>query len=1060
MANQDGFIDYLSENALKDLREGNTLILQSIENVKKLNALKSTTPSGSNDLSAQLAQQVRDQAAAIAELQRKLTDLAATKRSVNTQTTQEIVNNGILNRTARQAAVVNSTLAGAYQKLSAEQAKSATNVQNIVARGIKATQTKKQYNAELSKAQKEFDNLNRRVLLADRAVGRFNRNVGNYPQIAKGFTELLGAFGVIGGVAAIAAVSKSIFNTTRELQSMDLALRQVLGSSEEAAKAQEFLMRVSDAYGISIQTLTKSYIGFFASAKNAMDSGAISADEIRQIFESVSKAAGAMGLSIEQQDGAFLALSQMISKGNIQAEELRGQLSERLPGAFGILAKSMGVTEIELNKLLKDGKVLAAEVLPAFARELEKAYGVENLGRVESLNASTTRLSNAWTDFIRALNEGDGIFSKTLTTLVESLANIVKGFEFLAKSASQVGADRNKKARTDAYNEYLAYYKSLEKLDVEQIERTRKYNLEKASLLQEEIEQLAKNGKEIEKNFVSNAIPGAAILNAATAYAIGGNNDEIRRKQRLINRLYGEIEAGTEVQKKENKEVKKNTELNKAQLDALKKLAEERAKNSAAREISDLERQKKLLEDRFEEENQYAEDRVKLSQAIADKEYSIEARRFIENIRLHKNSLDLMAIDANNFRTATEEAEKRNLERIKEIRFKAIDEENEYREKYQGEGLKFDLPSGEDFWQKQQEDIEKTAEALRELQQEMNGYLSGLSSEVLQGAGFSNLFAILNKEIAGFGKNYKKEFQELEMLKKTGALSDEEYADKYKQLNDSKLQSQLTTGLAISESIQELTNFLIASDQARYDAQYAQLEQQKNIAILFAGESATAREEIERQYEERRKEIQRRQAESAKKNAIFNILINTAQGIVAALASVPPNVPLSIAIGAIGAIQAGIVSSQQIPEFYKGTDNAPEGWAWTQERGREIITDKNDRVKDTGSDSGRKLTYLKSGDKVKNAMQSKEIFEANMNRVLMNSGIMPVAAEIINNREQSAGIDYDKLAQTISNGFKSAPQPTTYALNVDERGINTAIINGATKTISMNAKLKLTPKRT
>ena len=53
-----------------------------------------------------------------------------------------------------------------------------------------------------------------------------------------------------------------------------------------------------------------------------------------------------------------------------------------------------------------------------------------------------------------------------------------------------------------------------------------------------------------------------------------------------------------------------------------------------------------------------------------------------------------------------------------------------------------------------------------------------------------------------------------------------------------------------------------------------------------------------------------------------------------------------------------------IPGFYKGTENAPEGWAFTQEKGREIITDAMGNVKSLGSDDGPELTYLKKGDKV------------------------------------------------------------------------------------------------
>jgi tape measure domain-containing protein len=52
----------------------------------------------------------------------------------------------------------------------------------------------------------------------------------------------------------------------------------------------------------------------------------------------------ALGLSVDDQRGIFKALEQMLSKGNVQAEELRGQLGERLPGAIYFSAKALGVT--------------------------------------------------------------------------------------------------------------------------------------------------------------------------------------------------------------------------------------------------------------------------------------------------------------------------------------------------------------------------------------------------------------------------------------------------------------------------------------------------------------------------------------------------------------------------------------------------------------------------------------------------------------------------------------------------------------------------------------------
>ena len=58
------------------------------------------------------------------------------------------------------------------------------------------------------------------------------------------------------------------------------------------------------------------------------------------------------------------------------------------------------------------------------------------------------------------------------------------------------------------------------------------------------------------------------------------------------------------------------------------------------------------------------------------------------------------------------------------------------------------------------------------------------------------------------------------------------------------------------------------------------------------------------------------------------------------------------------------MASQPLPKFAEGTDNAPKGWAVTQERGAEPITDKYGNLKTMGNSGGDALTYLEQGDKV------------------------------------------------------------------------------------------------
>ncbi|MEB3025938.1 tape measure protein, partial [Parvimonas sp. M13] len=87
---------------------------------------------------------------------------------------------------------------------------------------------------------------------------------------------------------------------------------------------------VANNSGQVFTSLTDTYSRFLASANS---SGQILNETHRQ-FATVSQAAGILGLSVEDTQGVFRAMEQMLSKGTVQAEELRGQLGDRLPGAF------------------------------------------------------------------------------------------------------------------------------------------------------------------------------------------------------------------------------------------------------------------------------------------------------------------------------------------------------------------------------------------------------------------------------------------------------------------------------------------------------------------------------------------------------------------------------------------------------------------------------------------------------------------------------------------------------------------------------------------------------
>jgi hypothetical protein len=119
--------------------------------------------------------------------------------------------------------------------------------------------------------------------------------------------------------------------------------------------------------------------------------------------------------------------------------------------------------------------------------------------------------------------------------------------------------------------------------------------------------------------------------------------------------------------------------------------------------------------------------------------------------------------------------------------------------------------------------------------------------------------------------------------------------------------------------------------------------------------------------------------------------------------------------------QALIQFLSSLSGFYKGTDNAPEGWAWVDEKGAEIVTDKKGNIKDIGTDGGARLTYLNKGDKVKTAAETTQLLSqignAN-NKAMISSGMLKESSS--NNRIEQLLEKNNRLLENKSQGDLSA----------------------------------------
>jgi tape measure domain-containing protein len=207
------------------------------------------------------------------------------------------------------------------------------------------------------------------------------------------------AVGLIALKNQIMGVTGALVEAQVQLDRLSNGFKFGAGGSEAGAKELAFVRIEANRLGLEINGTAQQYMKLVAASRGSAIAGA----QTRDVFRAIAEASTVMGLGVEQSERAFMAVGQMMSKGKVQAEELRGQLGEHLPGAFGIAARAMGMTEAELNKFMETGNLMAEDFLPKFAMQLrqELADSVEEASK--SMQASLNRMSTAWTNFKQQL---------------------------------------------------------------------------------------------------------------------------------------------------------------------------------------------------------------------------------------------------------------------------------------------------------------------------------------------------------------------------------------------------------------------------------------------------------------------------------------------------------------------------------------------------------------------------------------------------------------------------------------------------------------------------------
>ncbi len=275
-------------------------------------------------------------------------------------------------------------------------------------------------------------------------------SAGAAASTAAGGSALAGGLagaGIGAGVVAVGALASSAKEAAQysaQIKRLEVALKGVTKSQSEFNKAQKVIKSVSRELNVPIAAATQQFTTLTASVVGAGGS----VDEAEKVFRGVSEAIKATGGDAEDVKSAIRAMSQIFGKGKVSAEELQGQLGERLPGAVTKFAAATGRTLPQLQKDLRDGTVGLNDVMKFVVRlsedhsEAAKAMAASTADAGQRMRVALDELKKNFGDFLQPIGSALQQFA---TDTINVFNNIIQKMKEFFKIGDEFRLDNLKK---------------------------------------------------------------------------------------------------------------------------------------------------------------------------------------------------------------------------------------------------------------------------------------------------------------------------------------------------------------------------------------------------------------------------------------------------------------------------------------------------------------------------------------------------------------------------------------------------------------------------------------
>ena len=235
---------------------------------------------------------------------------------------------------------------------------------------------------------------------------------------------------IISVTAAYTAFSgaKRIMEAGQFFQTQEATMLMVTKDARKAGEELEFIRNEAYRLGLDLEIATNGFTQMAVNGRKVMDN-----NQLHDLFTGFSEYATAMGVDRVRYQRSIMAIQQMMGKGQIYAEELKQQLAEALPGSFQIFLeavrefnKDSSITEEQMFKMMKDGKLLAKDILPLvgkyFSRDAREGGALAK--QMESNRVAMARLNQTWFYFLNTIF--DSGFGRELTEIFNLLSDTMK----------------------------------------------------------------------------------------------------------------------------------------------------------------------------------------------------------------------------------------------------------------------------------------------------------------------------------------------------------------------------------------------------------------------------------------------------------------------------------------------------------------------------------------------------------------------------------------------------------------------------------------------------------